>query len=84
MANAPETATFSIERDGQEYDVEVPRDVIGQALGQDDPSDETMAGWLQDNLAELSDIAHRKLDDSPSPASPLRLTAEDWAERTSR
>lgn len=81
MANACETVIFSIERDGREYDVHLSRATIGRAIGQDSLSDEAMASWLQEHLAELSDVAHRKLDDLPSQNSPIELTAEDWTGR---
>jgi hypothetical protein len=84
MTTAPEIATFSIERDGEEYDVHVPRALVATADGGHALTDETMAEWLQDNLAALSDIAHRKLDDGGASSSAIEITVEDWADNRSR
>lgn len=77
MMDAPEKATFSIERNGSEYDVDVARSAIESALGSDRLTSEAMAQWLQNNLEALSGIAAAKIDSRNAPEQRIVIAADD-------
>lgn len=81
MADSTDDVTFSVEREGKEYDVRVEKQLILEALSQPNADPEAIAGWFQNHSAELGEMAHRRIDADPSSDGPIRITTADWGGR---